>query len=210
MADCHGEPQLGGAYRTNSLYLDTPELDVFLRSPWYRRRKFRIRSYASSSGLFLERKTRRGDRVSKRRSEVTHAELAHLTSPEPRPDWPAHWFHRRVHKRRLVPACLIAYQRTALVGSDPDEGLRLTLDRNLVGQMTDAWSLPLPEAGRPLIADRVILELKFRAALPALFKQMIGALQLTTSGVSKYRLCREAWQTPTAQATRSTAERRDA
>ena len=51
----------------------------------------------------------------------------------------------------------------------------------------------------------MILELKFRSALPALFKQMIATMNLTLASVSKYRLCRDAW-TSSARA----AERGDA
>jgi hypothetical protein len=67
-ADPHGQPELGGAYRTTSLYFDTPEMDVYRRTPGYRRRKFRARRYGLTSWLYLERKWKAGDRVSKRRS----------------------------------------------------------------------------------------------------------------------------------------------
>jgi hypothetical protein len=42
----------------------------------------------------------------------------------------------------------------------------------------------------------VILELKFRSALPAPFKEVVQDLRLSPSTVSKYRLCREAWGAP--------------
>src|SRR5207302_7532649 len=76
--DPHGDPALGGAYRTTSLYFDTPELDVYHRSPSYRRRKFRVRRYGSAPLAFLERKAKWGDRVAKRRTSVPEEEWPRL------------------------------------------------------------------------------------------------------------------------------------
>ena len=202
--DPYGDPALGGAYHTNSVYCDTPELDVYHRSAWYRRRKFRLRSYGSASDVFLERKTRRGDQVAKRRTSISATELSVLAGPTAEETWPAYWFHRRILKRRLAPACQILYRRTAFVGPNLDEGLRLTLDRDLNGALVDCWSMTTT-AGIPLLAGQVILEFKFRAALPACFKQLIAAMNLNPASVSKYRLCRDAWL-----ATTRAAERRNA
>jgi hypothetical protein len=193
VGDVYGDPVLGGAYRTTSLYCDTPELDVYHRAAWYRRRKFRIRSYAGSPQLFLERKTRRGDRVAKRRTSIAAEQLPRLAEAEAEKDWLGYWFHRRVAKRRLGPACQIVYQRTAFVGVDPLSGLRLTLDREIHGTLTDDWSLSAAAGGIRLLAGQVILELKFRSGMPAEFKQLIAAMNLNATSVSKYRLCRDVW-----------------
>src|SRR5262249_22260166 len=74
--DPPGDPALGGASGTTSLYFDTPELDVYHRSPKYRRRKYRVRRYGAEPWTFLERKSKWGDRVAKRRSRVHEAEVA--------------------------------------------------------------------------------------------------------------------------------------
>jgi hypothetical protein len=194
--DPHGDPDLGGAYRTTSLYFDTPELDVYHRTPSYRRRKFRIRRYGSTPGFFLERKSKWGDRVEKRRTLIPEEELTLLANPMSVMTWPGHWFHRRLLLRRLRPACQIVYQRTAYVGSCAEGPLRLTLDRRLHGILTDEWSLAPLEGGLPLLTGRVILEFKFRAALPMPFKELVTSLRLNPHTVSKYRLCREAWGIP--------------
>jgi hypothetical protein len=191
--DPHGEPALGGAYRTTSLYCDTPQLDVYRRTPSYRRRKFRVRRYGSASGAFLERKSKWGDRVEKRRTPIPVEELPLLAYPLSVVTWPGHWFHRRLRMRQLGPACRIVYQRTAYVGSCSESPLRLTLDRRIRGVHTDEWSLAPLEGGLPLLTARVILEFKFRSALPAPFKEVVAAMRLSPSTVSKYRLCREAW-----------------
>lgn len=191
--DAHGETELGGAYRTISLYCDTPQLDVFLRSPSYKRRKYRLRRYGDASWLFLERKTRSGDRVAKRRTAVALEDLSPLAQPLSLTTWPGHWFHRRLLARRLRPACQVGYLRKAYVGTGVDGPLRLTLDRQLHGALSEQWSIEPIVGGLPLLAGQIVLELKFRAVLPSAFKELMGDLRLTPCPVSKYRLCRQAW-----------------
>ena len=190
--DPHADPALGGAYRTTSLYFDTPQLDVYHRTPSYRRRKFRIRRYGAAALAFLERKSKWGDQVEKRRTPLPEHELPLLMTPESAEDWPGFWFHRRLALRNLRPACKIMYHRTAYVGAG-DTPLRLTLDRNVRGLLSAGWTLVPLDGGLPLLRGRVILELKFRAALPAAFRELIADQRLTPGAVSKYRLCREAW-----------------
>jgi len=43
------------------------------------------------------------------------------------------------------------------------------------------------------LAGETVVELKFRSALPALFKQLIQELELTPNPVSKYRFAARAW-----------------
>src|SRR5436305_1036093 len=81
LLDPHGDPALGGAYQTLSLYCDTPDLDVYWGRPSYKRRKFRVRRYGAAPWVFLERKSKWGDRVAKRRSPVPGEEVALLANP---------------------------------------------------------------------------------------------------------------------------------
>jgi hypothetical protein len=191
-ADPHGDPYLDGAYRTTSLYFDTPELDVYHGTPSYKRRKFRVRRYGSAPWAFLERKSKWGDRVEKRRTPVPDAELPLLAGPASGESWPGHWFHRRLWMRRLLPACRVVYERTAYVGSCREGPLRLTLDRRVRGVLADDWDL-VPFEGGPTLTPQTILEFKFRSALPAVLKEVVQALRLCPAAVSKYRLCQEAW-----------------
>lgn len=193
MLDPHGDPALGGAYRTTSLYCDTPEMDVYHRRPSYKRRKYRVRRYGSADWLFLECKSKSKDQVQKQRTAIPESELAHLDPPLSVVEWPGHWFHKRLVQRRLGPACRVAYQRTAYAGVCSEGPLRLTLDRHVHGVPTAEWTLAPLEGGLPLLTGQVILELKFKVAMPLLFKELVRDLRLTPRGVSKYRLCREAW-----------------
>jgi hypothetical protein len=182
--DPHGDPALDGAYRTTTVYLDTPDLAVYHRQRWYRRRKLRLRRYGELPWAFAERKSKGGDRVIKRRSVVAESEISLLDQPASLETWPAHWFHRLMLARRLRPACRISYLRCAFVGECPESPLRATFDRDIRGVLaTDDWQLTPCDQGLPLLQDRVIFELKFHNALPQPFKELVRGFALN----------REAW-----------------
>lgn len=183
--DPHCEAALGNAYRTLTLYLDTPELDVFRRG----RRKYRARRYGTSASIFLERKARTGDRVRKRRAAVAPEELSRLREGAPLPGWAAAWFHRLMLARSLRPVCLVAYERVAYLDEGSDWPLRLTIDRGLRGVPACGWDLVDFAGGPDLLPGACVLELKFRGAMPALFKQLVVDMDLRPSASSKYRRC---------------------
>jgi hypothetical protein len=197
--DPHGVARFGGAYRTISLYFDTRNLDVYHRAPWYCRHKFRIRRYESTATVFVERKSKWGDRVAKRRTALHEADLIALAGPPSEELRPVEWFQSTLAARDLAPACRITYERLAYVGTSERGPLRLTLDRNLHGTPCAEWSLAAIPDRLPLLHGKVILELKFRDALPTAFKTLVSDLRLTPTGVSKYRLCQEAWGVPSAR-----------
>lgn len=179
-----------GSYTTTTLYLDTPGADVFRRSPGYRTQKFRVRRYGASSALFLERKRKENDRVSKRRTAIPEDELAILAAASSRVEWGGHWFQRMIHTRRLVPAACLAYRRTALVGHGPEGPVRVTMDRAIRGCPAEGWEVRTPGPTRDLLPGQVVLELKFTGALPVACKRAMDQFRLTPTGVSKYRLWR--------------------
>jgi len=185
--DPHGQD---GTYRVTSVYCDTPRLEVFHRSPGYRRAKFRLRRYGDDPKIFLERKTRRGDRVRKRRVEVRPEELGLLQS-EPNPAWAGDWFARRIRFRSLRPTCQVGYWRTAFFGQAGGSPVRLTLDRELVGLPAEHWLVPRLDEGVPLLPGGVLLELKFHVHLPPLFHELLPRLPIQEARVSKYRRCVE-------------------
>jgi hypothetical protein len=189
--DPHADPALGNAYRTTTVYCETPEFDVFRGMGMHKFRKYRLRRYADGPGVFLERKSRRGERVRKRRTAVARADLDRLAGDSTQ-EWPAAWFQRQVSARRLSPICSVQYVRTAYVGEGDEGPVRLTFDRHLQSAAAESWSPEVPCGGIPFFADQVICEFKFRAALPAIFKSAISELQLVPAKVSKYRRCLEA------------------
>lgn len=186
--DPHAAALGGDAYSVRSLYLDTDTLDVLHRSPSYRRRKYRLRRYGGAPDIFLERKSRSGDRVAKRRSEVSQDEVNRLLSPVFDPAWAGFWFQRKLIERGLKPRCLVGYERIAYVGQAADGPIRLTLDSRVCSRLTDRWDLNEIDDGVPLLTDRVILELKFRMTMPMLFKTLVLDTGLHPGRASKYRL----------------------
>lgn len=184
--DPHGDPARGGAYQTTTLYCDTANWQVYWRAPTYRRRKFRLRRYGAEELVYLERKTRRADRVAKLRTVAALGELPLLAAP-PGPDWPCGWFHRQLTARQLRPALLVSYDRVALIGEAAEGSLRLTFDRELHGRPWHGWELPAAWDGAAFLRGQVICEMKFRTALPPLFKELMARFKLAPSKASKYR-----------------------
>lgn len=189
--DPHADPSLGNAYRITSIYFDTPGFDVYRRQPGHRARKYRVRRYGSSPVAFLERKSKNGQRVRKRRVAIPLEEVNHVFGA-PSEDWPGHWFTRQVAKRALRPVCRVTYERTAYVAAGPTGPIRLTFDRAARGLIADGLPLDLFHDGRPLLNDVVIVEFKFLSAMPVLFKEAIEDVRLTPQSSSKYRRCVDA------------------
>jgi hypothetical protein len=203
--DPHGDPALGGAYRTTSLYFDTPALDVYRRAGIHRLHKFRVRRYGSMAWAFLERKSREEGRVRKRRTPIPADDVRLLALLGSLMDWPGRWFQRDLESHGLFPACRVGYLRTAFAGDCGGHPLRLTLDRQVRGALAEDWRLAPNGEGLALLGGHVILELKFRRAMPAPFEGLVRDLNLTPSSLSKYRLCRSAWGAPDAAGVAVTA-----
>jgi hypothetical protein len=187
--DPHGEPALGNAYRISTIYCDTPAFDVFHGLGTHRRRKYRLRRYGSESLVYLERKTKRGERVRKRRATIDQCDLPALSAFSTDADWPGHWFQKQLVRRRLEPVCCVRYLRTAYVGRGDEGPLRLTFDRDIRGTLVNDWEVTATGDGATVFAGMVVCEFKFRGSLPAPFKSAIEALAMEPSGVSKYRHC---------------------
>lgn len=186
LPDKHGD---SGRYSITSVYCDTPELDVFHRSPGYRRSKFRLRRYDASSHAFLERKRKRGDRVLKRRTLVPADELAVLSKEQLPSAWAGDWFYDRVRSRNLRPTACVTYRRAAFFGMAGDMPVRLTIDRDLMGLPADAWHIPHVKEGTALLPEGVLLELKFHLHMPPLFRDLLALLPAQAARMSKYRRC---------------------
>jgi len=180
-----------GAYRVTSVYFDTPAWDVFRRSDKYRRRKYRVRRYGSAPTVFLERKSKTQQRVRKRRTALSLAELPALSNGVAA-DWAGAWFARQIAARGLQPVCRISYQRIAFVGTNHEGPIRVTFDRTAHGGPADGLAPESVVDGQALLDGEVIAEFKFLASMPALFKDVIEGLRLGPRPVSKYRRCIEA------------------
>src|SRR5262245_42818799 len=183
--DPFADPALGNAYLTTSLYTDTPGFDVFYRTEGYNRDKFRVRRYGHTGPVFVERKTKNGEKVRKHRARINPAEVPDLAKPSLNGEWAGEWFHSQLLAKRLKPVCRVAYERVAYIGT-ADGTVRLTFDRNIRGMVASEWALAEVGAVAPLLRDQVVCEFKFRVAMPALFRGIVADLALAPAPFSKY------------------------
>lgn len=190
-ADPHGGGPHQDEYRVTSLYLDTDARDVFHRRGSYGRSKYRIRRYHQEPSVYLERKLRTGSRLAKRRTCIDVAALPLLADAQATSGDATRWFRRRVEVRRLQPVCQVSYLRMARMSDTPDGAARLTLDHTLTAVAASTFAFD-GSAGAPLLEDDMILELKYRGAVPAVFKALVEAFALRPRRSSKYRVAADA------------------
>jgi hypothetical protein len=174
-------------YRITSLYFDTDGFDVFHRNGSFGRGKYRIRRYDTSKSAYLERKLKTHDMVSKRRTKVKIRELDCLSNCRRDRSWDGDWFHRRLALRELAPVCQVTYLRTARVSMTETGPIRLTLDCAIGIAAVDGPRFRPIEESMPLAGEPLILELKFRAPFPRLFRELVDGFDLSPTAISKYR-----------------------
>jgi hypothetical protein len=183
--DPHAGPN--GSYQITSVYYDTPDFSVFRRAPGYEIHKYRVRRYGTESIAHLERKSKQDGRVWKHRSTVPLAVL-----DQPMTEWGVPWFIRELTELNQRPVCVVTYQRMAFVSTSPTGPIRLTMDRFAIGSPVSQLILTPVSSGVPLLTDEVVVECKYLAMIPGLFKVLIETQQLTPTGLSKYRRCARA------------------
>ncbi len=185
--DPHGSGPWGDEYLTTNLYFDTDAFDTFHRRGSYGRAKYRTRRYGDDESLFLERKLRKAERVNKRRTKVCVDEMSRLNGSEKVSGWSGKWFHRRLRLRSLQPVCQVAYFRTARVAIGEHGPIRLTADRDIRVWPTRELAF-VNGTGQPIEDSKILVELKFPVAMPALFEQLVEDFKLEPVQVSKYRV----------------------
>jgi VTC domain len=185
--DPYGGGPFNDWYHTASLYFDTEAGDVFHRRGSFGRSKYRVRRYGEADCAFLERKLRKPGVLVKRRTTVALDSIHRLAAPAADPGWPGEWFHRRLLLRQIRPVCELSYARVARFARTAEGPARLTLDE-------DIRVLPARQprfSGQPgmlVAADHMILELKYRYNVPAIFKRLVEEFALEPQRASKYRL----------------------
>lgn len=186
--DPNAQGEQHDTYQITSLYFDTEQFDVFHRKGSFGRSKYRIRRYGEAEVAFLERKLKTRGLVSKRRSAVQLSELELLTCPEANRHWKGYWYHQRLKIRQLRPICEITYHRTARIAMTSSGLSRMTLDDGIRAVPLARLMFDGSAHGQLLLKDQMIVELKYRSEIPALFRGMIEQFGLTPQPVSKYRL----------------------
>jgi hypothetical protein len=175
--------RLSETYSVASLYFDTSNRDVYHGRTRYQWVKYRVRRYGVEPFVFLELKSRHGNRVAKRRVRVDISELPTLGDPSPKNEWLGSWFYEALLRKHLKPSLLVTYRRAAY-----GEGAsRVTLDTPLFCAPAAGYSLA-HEREIVFFTGSAILELKYRGSMPDLFWKLIGKLTFEPVAVSKYRL----------------------
>ena len=196
--DQHCSDSISDSYEVNTLYLDTPNFDLFNRTWVVGRSKHRIRRYGDESTLWVESKRKKGNVVRKNRTAASEAEVfSRLSAPSGETTWCGEWFSQRLYERQLQPAVQVYYRRFARTAVLDGESLRLTIDSHLQGSPACGWSVPSAansdQCFRRLDAiDGEILELKFHNQMPHHFKELLRTFAIPATGFSKYRTAVEA------------------
>ncbi|MEO7189417.1 MAG: VTC domain-containing protein [Vicinamibacterales bacterium] len=184
--DGHGAGIYADEYSTSTLYFETRGFDVYQRRGSYGRSKYRVRQYGASGPVFLERKFRTSQLLAKRRTTVLASDLWQLEGEHPDPAWDGFWFHRRIVLRRLQPLLQLSYDRVARIGMSSTGPVRLTIDANLTALPMPALAF-LPGIGMPFLEGFTIIEIKYRATMPAIVKPMVETFRLEVQKISKFR-----------------------
>ncbi len=191
--DAHCNESLGDSYEVNTLYLDTPELDLFHRTREVGKAKHRIRRYGDEPTWWLETKRKRSNVVKKNRTATNGDEVvARLSNLADQAPWCGEWFASRILERRLQPTVQIHYRRFARTSTLDGESLRLTIDSHLQTSPAHGWHVAATSDSvnrclRMHATDTEVLELKFHNRMPYLFKELLRSFAIPATSFSKYR-----------------------
>ena len=216
--DPHAAGNPGGAYTVETLYLDSPHLELFWANDHEQvdRVKVRVRGYAEArhSPVFFEVKRRTNDVISKTRGKVSRAVFARLiedpSSPIPADISPRDWPHVErflaiARMRRLHPVTLVRYRREPWV-SQIDEYARVTFDTRIRASTTDCATFDPDNASwraldtaintRSAEQSMTVLELKFTTHVPTWMVHVVQSLGLARGAFSKYGTSIKAFYEP--------------
>ena len=182
--DPHGGGLFDDEYRTTSLYFDTALGDVF--SPAAHSAAASTASQVRHGIVRLpERKLRKPGILVKRARRSTSKRSIGCQIPG----------RIRIGRRLVSPTaasppdqavCQVSYSRTARFARTPEGPVRLTLDEDVrvrAGSTTRFSGMVTTR-----VPGQMILELKYRQHVPAIFKRLVEEFALEPERVSKYRV----------------------
>ncbi|MDO4835093.1 MAG: polyphosphate polymerase domain-containing protein [Clostridia bacterium] len=189
----HMEPDAYGLTTIQSLYYDTPDrrlVRTSIEKPEFKE-KIRLRAYGcatDASPVFLELKRKAFGIVYKRRVQATVPEVKRFFAGESVLDEDGQidreMIYFRDYYKKLEPACMILYDRTAYY--EPNGDLRLTIDRN-PRYRTDALSFDHAPVGIPLLVPGdTILEIKVQDTIPLWLVRILSEGNIKRGSISKY------------------------
>ncbi len=189
------------SYSVHSLYLDSNELDIYLRTVNgdKNRYKLRIRYYDEKGppALYFEVKQRTDNVISKTRSKVRRESLTRLLAGdapqmedlfEPTMDnlRKLDFFCRLSHSIDAQPVSQVSYRREAWLPSDGNAA-RVTFDRDVRSGPDRQAKMSTETIHLPIIfGSQVILELKFTDRFPAWMGDLVREFHLVQVSAAKY------------------------
>lgn len=197
--DAYSARAADGHYDISSLYLDSTDLRLCRESIEGQKNRFklRIRGYSDDPDLpvFLEIKRRLNTVILKDRVGVARDALVCLETAGGEPAGSAagqFCLYRRLLDAR--PQVLVRYRREAFEGPGPNR-VRVTFDRDLSCQQCHAWRVDVRGGHwRRVLADQVVVEIKFDGRYPSWALDLVRRFQLQARSVSKYCLSLHAVQ----------------
>ena len=195
--DPHNGPDNQG-YRIRTLYFDTlADRDfVHKEAGLELRRKLRLRIYdPAASYAILEIKQKQGAQQKKRGLYVDRAAAIRLcrgdyspllSSPE---ESMAVELYGRLIREVYRPKCIVEYRRTAFFC--PENEIRITFDREIRASECSFDLFDPQLALNPVFPpDLTVLEVKFNHFLPSYLKELLEAVNKSSTSVGKYSLAR--------------------
>lgn len=189
----HMEPDAYGLTTIQSIYYDTPDrrlVRTSIEKPEFKE-KIRLRTYGIATDrtpVFLELKRKAFGIVYKRRVQATVPEVNRFFAGElsldenGQIDREITYF--RDYYKKLEPACMILYDRTAYY--EPNGDLRLTIDRNPRYRI-DALAFDNAPVGIPLLnPGDTILEVKVQDTIPLWLVRILSEGKIRRGSLSKY------------------------
>lgn len=201
--DAHGRE-----YPVTSIYLDSPDLNMYWSSAMgeERRQKLRVRTYARGNGdvCYFEIKRRINQIIKKERAAVysRHADAllrGELVRPEMlvNPEQEMGKLYSFLDIRdtlRATPRVVVRYMREAYV-SRADDPLRITFDHTLKSLPSNRFN-PAGWAASPywfeVPGSPMVLEVKFTDTFPNWVEDIIRGLNLMRDSFAKYVICVDA------------------
>jgi hypothetical protein len=199
--DEYGETQPNLSYPVHSLYLDSPDLNLYQATinGNKNRLKLRVRFYENrpDAPVYFEIKRRVDDTIHKERAAVHRGAASLLLGGQwPGPehvakDAPEHLaalqnFARHVSQLQARPRTHVAYLREAWRCREGNS-VRVTIDRNTLSEVRPrAELLTHMERPRPVFGSLVVLELKFTGRFPDWFGELVRVFNLTRCSAAKY------------------------
>lgn len=195
--DRYSQKYKDGQYPISSLYFDSDRLTLCHETLTGKKNRFKLRLRAYSDDIetprFLEIKRRMNNVIIKSRARISEEAVAPILAGRDYTLGLSGNDRKAVHQFQLYskalaarPMVLVRYLREAYEDST-DNRVRITFDRQIYCKSANEPKVVLNGPGwQKMPIDFVVLEIKFTSRYPAWLSEMIKAINLPLSAMSKY------------------------